>query len=165
MTGWSNLIFSLIPFAVLVTVITLFVLPTFLRRFIAGIREKAIYRKERAPARDRPLPRFALPYVVIIWCLLPIVGIIFAPLWGSFFAEQGDQLKSTLFGIEKLPVVLVGIAVVIIHLRPNHSRDLKYTLLIGALPAGALFIYSPFVLGGSTLVSNENLIRFWLLVL
>jgi hypothetical protein len=178
-------IYSYLPQALLLTAILLVVLPTFIRRFLAGIREKAIYKTERTLTTDRPLPRFALPYVVIIWCISPIIGIICAPLLEAVPAILADFYQGDLTGFEKLPVVLVGmanviirefttfeklplvlvaIAVVIIHLRPNHSRELKYTLLIGAMPAFTLFMSGPEVLAGFIFASNESFIPFLLLI-
>lgn len=123
-----------VPFLIVVLVIWLLVRPTFLRRFLSGIREKSIYRTERPGSRDQPIRRFALPYVAGLWCVFFLAGIALGT--PALSAEDLQQYQSYRI-LLAMPCLIAAVAV---HLRPNHSRELKYTLLLAPVPAVGLFL-------------------------
>jgi len=131
---------ALIPFTIVMTVLWLAVRPTFFRRLLSGMREKRLYRKGRMLAAGKPPPTFTFPYVIVAWSFFFVMGISFPPpalLSGSLdqIAELGRQYNSYRL-LAMIPLVM---AAVVIHLRPNHSRELKYTLVLILLPAVSLF--------------------------
>jgi len=76
--SYSELLVQLLPFALFLLVGWLLLGRSFLRRLLAGLREKKIYRREHPwIARESPT-RFALPYVVVIWCFLLVSGSVWA---------------------------------------------------------------------------------------
>jgi hypothetical protein len=122
MSSFFDLAISFIPFLLVVLVIWLLVRPTLLRRFVSGIREKYTYRTEQPVSRDRPIRRFALPYVAGLWCVFVLAGIAL----GTPALSAEDLQHYRLYRI--LLTMPCLIAAVFVHLRPNHSRELKYIL-------------------------------------
>lgn len=139
--SYSELLVQLLPFALFLLVGWLLLGRSFLRRLLAGLREKKIYRREHPwIARESPT-RFALPYVVVIWCFLLVSGIVFGPS-SSEIKSIGDSSINAYRFFATLPFLIIA---VVIHLRPNHSRELKYTLLLGSIPAVTLFLSGPYI--------------------
>jgi len=139
MSSFIEVALSLLPFAVLLTVVWSLLRPTFFRRLVAGIREKKIYQKERTLAKGEPPPNFVLPYVIVIWCLFIIIGLILGPPEFNGSLEEGVKIARHYRPYRDLAVPVLLIAAVVIHLRPNHSRELKYTLILSLVPAIGLF--------------------------
>jgi hypothetical protein len=129
--GLSLLDFAiqLIPVALFVTVIWLSVSPTFLRRLISRFREKAIYESERSTSKYRPAPRFALFHVLVSWSVLFVIGISIGIHFGLQLFGSREEVRNTQFAI----LIPLLVASFIIHLRPNHSRELKYSLILTGL--------------------------------
>ena len=134
MSPFVDFAINLIPFSLIAAVVWLLVRPTFLRRLLSRLREKKIYQKERVHLGNTPPPYFALPYVVLVWCFFFALGIAFRPL-----TAFGGELRE-LADYRNVGIIPLVVAAIFIHLRPNHSRELKYTLVLGPLPSVGLLL-------------------------
>jgi hypothetical protein len=130
-SSWVNFVLPLIPSSVLLGLsIWLFLWPSSFRRLLSRTRESILYTGESNGLRTRPVPRFALPYVAIAWVLLLAAGVMFAPM-----IHQDAEVVLTEY--RDLTIFLMApflIGALVIHLRPNHSRELKYSLVL--IPGG-----------------------------
>jgi hypothetical protein len=101
----------LVILAVYAFVIWLFLGQTFIRRWISSVGTSSIYRRVPTSIATSLPPRIALPYVLIIWSAVLVVGLFPATNAALQFSD--------------LLMIVALLSALIIHLRPNHSRELK----------------------------------------
>ena len=139
-SSWFTFALPFIPIAFVLVIVWLLMRPSFLRRLLSRTRESSLYRRESNGLRTRAAPRFSLPYVAIGWALLFAAGVILAPL----IHQDAEALAKQYRPLMALGMVPFLIGALFIHLRPNHSRELKYTLVL--IPLG----WELFFAGAST---------------
>lgn len=96
---------------------------------------------QRTPLQE-PTPGYiALPYLLALWVLTFLLGLILAPT-----VDLRTQLNPANSPFILVPIALqLGLLVcvgagILVHFRPNHSRQLKYSLIMAGLPLLALFL-------------------------
>jgi hypothetical protein len=91
---------------------------------------------------QEPTPGYiALPYLLAFWALTFLLGLILAPtvdLRTLLNPRDSDfVVVQILFQFGLLVCIGAGI---LVHFRPNHSRQLKYSLVMAGLPVLHLFL-------------------------
>jgi hypothetical protein len=91
---------------------------------------------------EEPTPgHIALPYLLAFWVFAILLGLILAPTvdLSKLLNASSDVLRvGGLAG--QIPFVACVIAAMLVHFRPNHSRQLKYSLIMAGFPLLYLFL-------------------------
>ena len=106
--------------------------------------ERKVYVGAQTPL-DEPKPGFiALPYLLSFWALVILLGLTLPPTVNLTAILQPDKLRqldlpmvislSLLFNVLNLCGVALVLSGILLHLRPNHSRQLKYSLVMACMP-------------------------------
>jgi hypothetical protein len=92
---------------------------------------------------QEPTPGYiALPYLLAFWVLTFLLGLILAPtvdLRTLLHPTRSDFYFLVLIPLQFGLLVCIG-AGILVHFRPNHSRQLKYSLVMAGLPLSSLFL-------------------------
>jgi len=96
---------------------------------------------QRAPVEE-PTPGYiALPYLLAFWVFTILLGLILAPAVDlSELLNSKSDMSRFLFLVISIGFIACLIAGILEHFRPNHSRQLKYSLIMACLPLSTLFL-------------------------
>lgn len=115
------------------------------RRYLSSWRETRVYAGEPRRLDESPPFHVALPFVLAAWVLAAAAGLAWAPAVNlddysrlSIYPLK-HSLVLNLSALWYASVPLFMLSTVLVHLRPNHSRQLKYSLAIGYIPTVDLF--------------------------
>jgi hypothetical protein len=110
--------------------------------------ERRVYARRQMPLDEPPPGRIALPYLLGFWTLVIVFGLTLVPtvdlsvLRNPASAVQSSAPGSVVYAIAGNALNLFTVVLVIfgllVHLRPNHSRQLKYSLIMACIPVLAL---------------------------
>jgi hypothetical protein len=122
------------------------------RRILFNLAERRVYIGRETPLEEPSPGRIALPYLLIFWTLAILVGLTLAPTVDlsviAYPAEYAQRAPTaSLYGIAiNVLTPLCLIAALVVHFRPNHSRQLKYCLVMACIPLMTLLFMPSSVL-------------------
>jgi hypothetical protein len=134
-----DIVLSLIPITLIGIVLWLLLRPTFLRSRLSRIRERRIYQRARDAEGPSAPSRLPFVYVAAAWMAVLVIGIAFAPSQPAVTEAIGNT-QQTWSAYRSLVTAAAFVVALIIHLRPNHSRALKYGIVFAAIPSLDLFV-------------------------
>ncbi len=96
---------------------------------------------QRTPLEE-PTPGYiALPYLLASWVFAILLGLILAPAVDlSELLNPSSDVSRFLFLLTTIGFIACLIAGILEHFRPNHSRQLKYSLIMACFPLSVLFL-------------------------
>jgi hypothetical protein len=105
------------------------------RRVLSNLWEQRIYEGNRLTL-DGPNPdRVPLAFLLGFWTFALLIGLTVLPIANI----SRDLLIWLGFGLS-IPIYVLVVIAVFVHMRPNHSRQLKYSLVMASLPLPQLLL-------------------------
>jgi hypothetical protein len=97
--------------------------------------------EQQTPLEESAPGYIALPYVLGFWTFAVLLGLILAPGVDLSILLNPRSGELRLLGLAmQFPFIVCVIAGILVHFRPNHSRELKYSLIMAGFPLLSLFL-------------------------
>ena len=137
---------------------------TNLRQKLVAMAEQSVYRSTRTSVELPKAKLPELPHLIVLWGVLLVAGLNFVPPLdisvAHHFLETEGRIPAPGMHVPAWPMTYIYASVwlrnlliffaIYMHIRPNHSRRLKYTILLAAIPLWQLLLIPSTVLHSPT---------------